>query len=48
MSDPKKIYKVQIFEDGFGVCECNDYLFRGQNGSCKHIKFILKNHYEME
>lgn len=46
-SDPKKIYTVQIMSDGFGICDCIFYQFKGYfSGKCKHIDFIADKHYK--
>jgi len=42
-SDPKTVYDVTIFEDGFSTCTCPYYQFRQD---CKHIKFINDKYYK--
>ena len=46
-SDPKVIYDVTMFEDGFMSCDCIYFQMRGFRGKgCKHTKFIQNKYYK--
>jgi hypothetical protein len=37
-SDPNKIYKVTLYEDGSYACSCPHWIYRRKE--CKHIKQV--------